>query len=301
MKNVTTASSPKEKLLTLLRKDIWPSREKLLKEKLLTLLKEYLEKDEIIEDSIYGLFVYHRQEKELAENRKGILVITSKRVLFFSVSSSGKGYLQEIPYEKINHISYKRELLANSLEIILGRDREINQDSHQLLQKGLEITLEPERVAITGKFSEAFAKKLSEKVGSELRIVDRRRQERNSALIALIVLIVAPSIAFFWSYYNVIVSPSHKKTSSKADVPSDIDVCVTAHLYVKQLLKAPSTAKFPPCDFGKVSRLGNKQYRYQSYVDAQNSFGAMVRTYYVVEMEYLGNDEWKLKDIKWEY
>lgn len=272
------------------------------KEALLTLLKKYLEKDEIIEDSIYGLFVYHRQEKESAENREGILVTTSKRILFFSVSSSGKGYLQEIPYEKINHISYERGLLTNSLEIILGRDREINQDSHQLLQKGLEITLEPERVAITGKFSEAFAKKLSEKVGLELRIVDRRRRERNSVLIALIVLIVASSIAFFWSYnVDVVVSPSHKKTSSKADVPSDIDVCITAHLYVKQLLKAPSTAKFPPCDFGKVSRLGDKQYRYQSYVDAQNSFGAMVRTYYVVEMEYLGNDEWKLKDVKWEY
>jgi len=293
MRNVTVTSSPKEKLLTLLRKDIWSSREKLLKEKLLTLL----EKDEVIEDSIYGLFVYHRQEKELAENREGILVITSKRILFFSASWTGKGYLQEIPYEKINHISYKRELLANSLEIILSRDREINRDSHQLLQKGLEITLKPERIIMRGKFSEAFAKKLSKRVGLELKIIDRRKQERN---LVLIVSIVVASIAFF-RIYNAVVSPSHKKTSSKADAPSDIEVCVTAHLYVKQLLKAPSTAKFPPCDFGKVSRLGDKQYRYQSYVDAQNSFGAMVRTYYVVEMEYLGNDEWKLKDIKWEY
>jgi len=200
------------------------------KEALLTLLKEYLEKDEIVEDSIYGLFVYHRQEKELAENREGILVITSKRVLFFSVSWSGKGYLQEIPYEKITHIFYKRGLLANNgLVVILGRDREMNQDSHQLLQKGLEITLEPERVAMTGKFSEAFAKKLSEKVGLELRIIDRRRWERN---LVLVVLVVVASIAFF-RIYNAVVSPQRKKApaqpSSKKHLKED-SAKITAQL-----------------------------------------------------------------------
>jgi len=181
------------------------------KEALLTLLKEYLEKDEIIEDSIYGLFVCYRQGKWL-ENREGILILTSKRVLFFSISLSERGYLQEIPYGKITHIFYKRGLLANNgLEIILGRDREINRDSHQLLQKGLEITLEPERAAMTGKFSEAFAKKLSEKVGLELRIIDRRRQERN---LVLVILVVVASIAFF-RIYNAVVSPRRKKVSSQ--------------------------------------------------------------------------------------
>jgi len=199
------------------------------KEALLTLLKEYLEKDEIIEDSIYGLFVCYRQGK-WSENREGILVITSKRILFFSVGSSGKGYLQEIPYEKITYISYKRGVLANnSLEIILGRDREINRDSHQLLQKGLEITLEPERAAMTGKFSEAFAKKLSEKVGLELRIIDRRRQERN---LVLVVLVVVASIAFF-RIYNAVVSPRRKKAppqpSSKKHLRED-SAKITAQL-----------------------------------------------------------------------
>jgi hypothetical protein len=45
--------------------------------------------------------------------------------------------------------------------------------------------------------------------------------------------------------------------------------------FVKQRLKAPSTAKFPGVFDGKldhVTSLGGQKYRIVSYVDAQNSF-----------------------------
>jgi len=51
---------------------------------------------------------------------------------------------------------------------------------------------------------------------------------------------------------------------------------------VKQTLKAPSTAKFPFIVRGEYK--GDCQFVVRSWVDAQNGFGAQVRTYYTVTM-----------------
>lgn len=56
---------------------------------------------------------------------------------------------------------------------------------------------------------------------------------------------------------------------------------------VKSNLKAPSTAKFckqPECDF---EYLGNNQYQMSGWVDAENGFGAMIRSnwYIVAELD----------------
>ena len=78
---------------------------------------------------------------------------------------------------------------------------------------------------------------------------------------------------------------------------SNIAVCTEAQIFIKNNLKAPSTAKFPYCSDMEIEPLGYKKYRATGYVDAQNSFGAMVRTYYVVEMKYMGNDHWELLSL----
>lgn len=53
-----------------------------------------------------------------------------------------------------------------------------------------------------------------------------------------------------------------------------------AEKFVKEKLKAPSTAKFPD-DFERykhVKYIGDNKYQIISWVDSQNSFGAMLRT-----------------------
>jgi len=67
--------------------------------------------------------------------------------------------------------------------------------------------------------------------------------------------------------------------------------------FVKQRLKAPSTAEFPGVFDGKldhVTALGNQTYRIVSYVDAQNSFGAKIRTKFVGEIKQMSADRWQL-------
>lgn len=67
--------------------------------------------------------------------------------------------------------------------------------------------------------------------------------------------------------------------------------------FVKNRLKAPKTAEFPSVWSGRdkhVTYLGNQRYRIASYVDAQNSFGALIRNHFVGEIEQKSKDRWSL-------
>lgn len=57
---------------------------------------------------------------------------------------------------------------------------------------------------------------------------------------------------------------------------------------VKRTLKAPSTADFPWAG-GNVAIAGPREAIFTSYVDAQNGFGAMIRTNYVCSLEFTGS------------
>lgn len=64
---------------------------------------------------------------------------------------------------------------------------------------------------------------------------------------------------------------------------------------VKKCLKAPSTAEFPgdwydPYNDWNVSSEGNDMIIVSSYVDSQNSFGAMIRSYFNIKIERINND-----------
>lgn len=48
--------------------------------------------------------------------------------------------------------------------------------------------------------------------------------------------------------------------------------------YVLEQLKAPKTAEFQPMDVIKWPYVDTKEAYWESYVDAQNSFGALIRT-----------------------
>lgn len=76
------------------------------------------------------------------------------------------------------------------------------------------------------------------------------------------------------------------------------DACVIAQRFVRLQLKAPSTARFPPCIDMSITRNYNK-WTVVSYVDAQNSFGAMLRNSFVAEVEYRPDlNEWRAIDVQ---
>lgn len=77
-----------------------------------------------------------------------------------------------------------------------------------------------------------------------------------------------------------------------------ISACIVAEKFVKQSLKAPATAEFPPGTSQCRTTQSGRKWTVTSYVDSQNGFGALIRTYYVVKMDYQpATDTYRLLDL----
>lgn len=82
---------------------------------------------------------------------------------------------------------------------------------------------------------------------------------------------------------------------------SDVPAYVMAQSFVEDRLKSPSTAKFPSIAANGVQTqyLGDCTHKVVGYVDAQNGFGAMLRTRYYVKLKNNPvNDSWSLLEIR---
>lgn len=82
--------------------------------------------------------------------------------------------------------------------------------------------------------------------------------------------------------------------------PGKVDAFVMSQTFVKTLLKSPSTAKFPLITSAEIIPYGNGRFKITSYVDAQNSFGAMIRNNYTCTVKYVGDNKWECENIKLE-
>ena len=65
------------------------------------------------------------------------------------------------------------------------------------------------------------------------------------------------------------------------------DFAKLAKMNVEGTLKAPSTAKF---DTSPIVKLEDKTYSIDSWVDSENSYGAMIRSYWSVKAHYIGKN-----------
>jgi len=86
----------------------------------------------------------------------------------------------------------------------------------------------------------------------------------------------------------------------RPDIGGDTMAYFMCQDFIEPRLVAPTTAKFPSSSEVSIVRLSDQQeeaYQIIGYVDAQNKFGAMIRTYYICEITYLGNDRWSLEAL----
>lgn len=72
--------------------------------------------------------------------------------------------------------------------------------------------------------------------------------------------------------------------------------------FVKRRLKTPATADFPSIvwegESVNVDVVGPQEYVVRSYVDAQNSFGAQMRTHYVARLRQESKNNWRLLSLE---
>jgi hypothetical protein len=111
---------------------------------------------------------------------------------------------------------------------------------------------------------------------------------------------------FLIGFIGVLVSQSNQPAAApppsqqQADVPDKIGAWTMAEEFVKKSLKAPSTADFGSL-FGdnqdpqeNVVYEGSGNYRVTIWVDAQNSFGAKIRTHFILKLHDKGTGTWEL-------
>jgi hypothetical protein len=102
--------------------------------------------------------------------------------------------------------------------------------------------------------------------------------------------------------FMLAMCPSTKPTRSPAQAAQDRAVDETRVICqeaIKATLKAPATAKFPHISTSEVGRAAENKdiVRILTYVDAQNSFGAVIRTHFQCDCRQQGN-RWVLADLK---
>lgn len=110
--------------------------------------------------------------------------------------------------------------------------------------------------------------------------------------LVLVVLVIVVAYAI-----NMMFFPD-AKFSNVASV-DDFDACWMAQKFVKDQLKAPSTAKFAPCREPDSVMTGNgRVWKVDSWVDAQNGFGAQLRTDFTAKVVYDPDTEkWRLTSL----
>lgn len=83
-----------------------------------------------------------------------------------------------------------------------------------------------------------------------------------------------------------------EKAKKEADARNDGSIAqVCAQMRVENMLKAPKTADFPTTSNWKITALGDNEYELSSYVDAENSFGANIRTFFTCKITVVSPNE----------
>lgn len=112
------------------------------------------------------------------------------------------------------------------------------------------------------------------------------------------ILPLGIAVGIIFLTFLAIISPQKPRDDGRAQKPKDrateVDAWGMAKQFVSGRLKSPGSA-----DWGHqrsssvVERTGEKTFRVRAWVDSQNGFGALIRTNFICELEYLGKDEWK--------
>lgn len=86
-----------------------------------------------------------------------------------------------------------------------------------------------------------------------------------------------------WRTHKAAKEKREQAERERRDLP--MNACIAAERAIRDRLKAPSTAKFPGCwDYETRISRDEQTVWVIGHVDAQNSFGAMIRSKFVVQM-----------------
>jgi len=119
-----------------------------------------------------------------------------------------------------------------------------------------------------------------------------------SKLKAIIFLAFAVGILAMFILSSVLNKNGNSPDKTVNYNPDKIDAYVMSQVFVEQKLKAPSTAEFPTSRNASITKI-NDVFTVSCYVDAQNSFGAQIRTNYTAKLYYnFSTKKWHLESLE---
>lgn len=117
-----------------------------------------------------------------------------------------------------------------------------------------------------------------------------KNKDKKNFRVGLIAILAIVAVIVLWTSFS--------GGGSVSKGPGKIEAYSVSQEFVQERLKTPSTAKFPVFKDDMVVHLNNNRFKVSSYVDAQNSFGAVVRTLYTCWIKNVGGNEWELENIE---
>lgn len=120
-----------------------------------------------------------------------------------------------------------------------------------------------------------------------------QKEEARNFLGCLVVTVVAVLCVFF-SCRNYKPSPESIAEGDRAEA------WYYAQQFAKKELISPKTAEFPSIhtEGVKVTTIAENSFFVTGFVDAQNSYGAMIRKRFEAEITHVGN-KWRLERLRW--
>jgi hypothetical protein len=116
---------------------------------------------------------------------------------------------------------------------------------------------------------------------------------------ALVFLIISGLGLFF------ILDAAERETAavkpSRCFGQTEKDAWYMAKRFVERNLKAPSTASFQnyfDADASQIAQSVNCTWTVRGYVDAENSFGAKIRSHYIVMLRPVGGSKWQASRVE---
>lgn len=114
-------------------------------------------------------------------------------------------------------------------------------------------------------------------------------------MVGWTITVIIAATFFYWLFKDsgAPTPPTPPSVSEKK-----IEAITYCKELVKSRLKAPSTADFP-WSIEAEAAPGEQIFTVNSYVDAQNAFGAMLRSYYTCRLKYTGSggSGWVVDDL----
>lgn len=129
-------------------------------------------------------------------------------------------------------------------------------------------------------------------------------EKRIRFAIAILAAILLAIWGWFFGVYRSeesVAARVQERAEQRAETEcnSKTSAFLISQQFVEDRLKSPSSADYASMSQSKVENLGQCKFLVSSYVDASNSYGAMMRTRYLAIVEYIPSaDRWKLHSIE---